>query len=254
MLGEDTIKKEFEYFEQLIIKWFQGDKTSTEIINETKNIINISLYLNQGYSFDYAFRSALEEYDSTYPFNLDFYMSEGILLPTIKGLVHHLNELNSENISIDIFLDWASWCNIGCENTSGEFENLNIEYFCLIFILKYKDCLKSKDFINQVIAIVKNSNFLSYGEFIIKIYLLIDTEYKSFYYFFKSYLENKKTDSDLNQYLIKKYNYNLSSFKYDIEVFPYYDKLVEMKNKTCSVEEFIDMIKHNNNEETNNLP
>jgi hypothetical protein len=102
--------------------------------------------------------------------------------------------------------------------------------------------LLSEKFINNTIDIIKKSTLLSYGEFIIYIHLLIGSEYKSFYYFFKAYLKNKKTKEELNQYLIKKYDYNLPYFKYDIEVFPYYENLLMIKEKNHTVEDFMDLI------------
>ena len=231
------MKKDFNYFEELIADWFKGNKTSVEIISETKNILNIEKYTKK-YCFDYSYGLALDDYDETYGLYLQYFYDEEVVFATIKGLTHHLNEVKNGNISIKTFTEWSSWCIVGCENVSGEFENKSLEYFCLIFILKYEKYLESSDFINNAIEIIKDSNSLSYEEFVVQINLLIDSEYKSFYYFFKSYLDNKKTDIELNQYLIKKYN---------LEEFPYYKELIELKNKNSTIEEFIRIVKHKTN-------
>jgi len=234
-------KKEVIFFFDLLTDWFKGEKTKNEIIDLTKDYIDLSKYARD-YSFDYAFKLALTEYNESYRNAVSFYLSEGISLVTVKGLIHHLTELKFNNITIDDFISWASWCNIGCENTSGDFENLNIEYYCLIFILDYSDSLNSYEIIDKFIEIVKKSNDLSYGKFVVLIYLQIKKERKSFYYFFKLYLEDKRSKNDIISYIKSKYDYDLPYFNYDFKIFPYYDMLSEIKLNSGTVEDFISKI------------
>jgi hypothetical protein len=234
--NEENIKANF--FFDLLADWFKGEKTKNEIIDLTKNYINLSKY-TEDYSFDYALELALTEYDESCRNAVSFYKSEDIELVTVKGMIHHLTELKSNNITICDFLAWASWCNTGCENTSGDFENLNIEYFCLIFILNYSNSLKSHKVIDNFIEIIKKSNDLSYGKFVVLIYLQIEKERKSFYYFFKLYLENKRSNGDFKNYIKSKYDHNLKCFAYDFDTFPYHQLLDDIHNNNGIVDEFI---------------
>ena len=147
--------------------------------------------------------------------------------------------LRDSSINRGQFLEWASWSNIGCENSSLGIENDCIEYLCTIFLLKYDNHLESTDFINSLIEIVSASNSTPYENFILQVFLLIDSERKSMYYFFTDYLNSKKNNEDLNSYLIKKFNYNLPMFKYDLNRFPYKKELEGLKQKGVSVEELI---------------
>jgi len=234
-------KKELGFFLELLSDWFKGEKTKTEIVNLTKEYIELSKYLKD-YDLDYALELALTDYDKSYANAVSFYLDEEIELATVNGLIHHLSELKSDNITIDDFIDWAGWCNIGCENTSGEFENLNIEYFCLIFILKHFVTLNSSETIDKFISIARKSNELSYGKFVVLLYLQVPNERKSFYYFFKQFLEDKRNKNDIKSYVKSKYNYILPDFKYDFKIFPYFDLLLEVKSNNGTVEDYISII------------
>jgi len=236
-------KKELSFFIDLLAAWFTGEKTKNEIIDLTTEYLNLAKY-TVDYGFDYALELALREYDESYRNGISFYMVEGIKLVTIEGLLHHFEELKSHKITLDDFLDWASWCNIGCENTSGDFENLNIEYFCLIFILKYSDALDTPETIDMFTEIIKQSSRLSYGQFVVLLYLQIEKERRSFYYFFKSYLDDEKSMNDVKKYVHSKYNHILKYFNYDFETFPYFGLLSDIRENNGTVEEFIQVIEN----------
>lgn len=227
-----------KYFEDLIKDWFSGTKTSTEIILETKDILNIQEHINEGYGFDYAYSLALGEYNKEYEHLVSFFLSEDTVTHlSIEGVTHNLQMLKCEMITTEQFLEWCSWSVIGGTNTTLDIENDCIEYLCCIFILKYKDLLASEEAIDTLIRLVQTSNSIPYEKFILYIYLLVEKERKSLYYFFKSYLESKKTDAELNDYLIKKFNFNIKAFNYDLNRFPYKDELTDLKKKNASVEE-----------------
>lgn len=229
-----------EYFENLIKDWFSGIKTSTEIILETKDILQIQKHIDEGYGFDYAYSLALSEYDKKHEHLVSFFLSEDTVTHlSIEGLTHHFKILKRGDITTDQFLEWCSWSNIGGTNTSLNIENTCIEYLCCIFILKHKDLLASETSIDALIRLVQASNSIAYEKFIFYIYLLVDKERKSLYYFFKSYLKSKKTDAELNDYLIKKFNVNIKAFNYDLDRFPYKKELFELKKKKSRVEELL---------------
>ena len=62
------------------------------------------------------------------------------------------------------------------------------------------------------------------------------------FYFLKSYLEGKKTDANLNDYLIKKFSINLPAFKFDLSVFPYSEELKQIKENGDGVESLISLM------------
>lgn len=236
---------EYEYFHEIVLDWFKGNKTKNEIMFETKNILDVKRLINEGYDFDCAFEMALKELNPEFSQRWEVYKENAKdTAPTIQGLCHCIAELIEGNLSVEDFIDWAAWHNKDCgETTSGVFENSSIEYFCLIFIFKHKEQLENKLFLTEVKKLILKSNMRSYGAFIILLYLLVESEYKSFYYFFKSFIEDKKTDTDLIAYLLKKYNFNLPDFKYDLSVFPYYDELIRIQKSGGRVEDFIFYVK-----------
>jgi len=238
------MKIEYKYFEKLIIDWFNGYKTEQEIIAETLKTLNIGEYIKEGYEFDYAYQLALEEYDSSYANTWSLYLQETKELSlTVDGLTNNMEKLINKSLSIDKFVVWATWYNIGGENYFLNIENDNIEYFCLIFIDKYEKYFGSESFLKKALDIIKQSNSMPYEKFVVLIYLLIDTEFKSFFYFFRDFINGRKTDAELEKYLIKKYSYyDYQRFSYSLNIFPYYDKLIEIKKNNGTIEDFLKIV------------
>lgn len=225
-------------FEELIKAWFSGTKTATEIILETKNTLHIQKHIDKGYGFDYAYSLALGEYDEQYEHLVSFFLSDNTVTHlSIDGLTHNFQMLKRGVINTEQFLEWCSWSVIGGANTTLHIENDCIEYLCSIFILKNQNLLTSEEAIDSLIRLVQASNSIPYEKFIFYIYLLVEKERKSLYYFFKSYLESKKTDAELNDYLIKKFNLNIKKFNYNLNRFPYKKELADLKKNNATIED-----------------
>lgn len=224
------MKKDYNFFHNLLISWWQGTKTKNELIEEVDSILKLN-NISQEYEFINQFEESIRDYDESYYFEwLQYKEYAKDTAPTLIGLIHSIEEYKSGNLTKQDFVEWACWHNGDCgETTSGRFENKSIEYFCLIFLPHHYQNLDF-NFYSKAILILMESNKLSYGEFVIAINLLLEREKKSMYFFFKDYLNGKKSDDELNIYLKKKFNsINLSEFKFDLSVFPYKNELEENK-------------------------
>lgn len=236
-------EKQYPFFQKIILDWFQGMLTTTELLAITNDTLHIEGY-EPGFSdLVSEFEIALELYNETYFMEWQEYKEYAKdTAPTVAGLVHQLTALTAEKQTLNDFLEWATWHNIdGGESTSGVFENTNIEYFCLIFLPSHQHQLHT-GFYEKAINIIANSNNISYGAFVIAIHLLLEKEYKSLYYFLGAYIEGSKTDAELNQYLEKKFNHKLPAFRYDISKFPYLDQLHDAREHKTSITDFMQLM------------
>lgn len=232
------MEKEFDYFKNIIISYFQGTKTEQEIRNIKDFPFKIEK-LSQWSDFIGDFETSLRNYNEDYYFYWQEYKEYAKdTAPTVKGLIHSLNELINKKISLEEFINWACWHNVDCgETTSGIFENRSIEFFCLFFIPeKYKELELS--FYKNVIPLIEKSNKITYGKFIISLYMFLKKEERSLYYFLKSYLENSKDENDLEKYLKKKFDRNLNNFRFELSDFPYLEELNQCRNQKLNIDEF----------------
>ncbi|MGD1841033.1 MAG: hypothetical protein ACFB0B_09075 [Thermonemataceae bacterium] len=233
------MKKDYNFFHNLLISWWQGIKTKPEIIKALQPVLEITK-ISQWSDFINDFEESLRTYDEAYFFKWMAYKEYAKdTAPTIRGLIHSIEAYQSESITTEDFIHWACWHNGDCgETTSGVFENSNIEYFCLFFLPHYYKKL-DLDFYSKAISIISKSNELSYGAFVIAINLLVEKEKKSLYFFLKSYLEGNKSDDDLNAYLKKKFNVNLPNFKFDLSTFPYKKDLKRTKEQGGNIDSLL---------------
>jgi len=236
------MKKEYEFFHNLLISWWQGTKTKNEIIEVVSPVFEIKS-ISEWSDFINDFEESIREYDEQYYFVWAEYKEYAKdTAATVLGLLHCIESYQSKELTTEEFINWACWHNTDCgETTRGVFENRSIEYFCLFFLPKYYENLDSI-FYTKACGLIIASNKLQYGEFVIALNLLLEKEKKSMFYFLKSYLEGKKTDADLNDYLIKKFSINLPAFKFDLSVFPYSEELKQIKENGDGVESLISLM------------
>lgn len=236
------MEKDYNYFHNLLIGYFQGTITENEIRTaedlpfEIQKISEWSVFLDD-------FETAFNNYDKALAsqwFDYKEYAKD--TAPTVKGLVHSLSEFVNGRISQEQFIEWAAWHNMDCgETTSGQFENNAIEFFCLYFIPeRYKNL--DMDFYKKVIPLIEKSNDITYGKFLLSLYLLIDAEKKSMYFFLKEYLNGNKNEKDLDNYLTKKFNRNLPNFNFDLSKFPYKKELDKYREEKLSIDDFMNEI------------
>lgn len=219
-------KKQYPFFHDMIIRWFQGEITTRELIIQLEEVLQPEPY-EPGFTDPVSvFETALEAAHPEYFFEWqDYKQYARDTAPTVKGLVHQLQALLDGSQPLNEFMEWATWHNMdGGETTSGVFENRNIEYFCLIFLPQHYQQLNTA-FYEKAGDMIARSNDISYGAFVIALHLLLEKEYKSLYYFLTSYIEGHKTDAELNQYLEKKFSHKLPAFRYSIATFPYLTEL-----------------------------
>ncbi|WP_113614392.1 hypothetical protein [Chitinophaga flava] len=235
--------KQYPFFHDMIISWFQGKLTTREMIANTAGILQLEPH-EPGFSDPVAlFETALEDYHPDYFFEwLDYKQYARDTAPVVAGLTHQLTTLLAGEQSQHEFMEWATWHNMdGGETTAGVFENRNIEYFCLIFLPLHYQQLDTT-FYRKAIDIIARSPDTSYGAFVIALHLLLEKEYKSLYYFLTAYIEGHKTDAELNQYLEKKFSHKLPEFRYDIRTFPYLDALHTARETKSSTSAFMQLM------------
>ncbi len=224
------MKKEYQYFHNILIGYFQGTITEKEIKSKKDLPFKIE---SQWCDFVANFENSLRNYDKGLYFEWEQYKEYAEdTAPTVKGLLHSLNELIKQNISQDEFIEWACWHNVDCgETTSGRFENQSIEFFCEWFIPERYTVLDS-NFYQQVLSLIEKSNEITYEQFKISLYLLLEKERKSLYFFLKGYIDGNKSEDDLDKYLRKKFKFNLSYF-------PYLEELNQYKKEHLDIGDFI---------------
>jgi hypothetical protein len=236
------MKTDYHFFHSLLLNWWQGTRTKNELVMEVGSIFKITK-ISEWSDFINDFEESLREFNEKYYFDwIDYKEYAKETAPTVNGLIHSIKEFKLGNITKEDFINWACWHNGDCgETTSGVFENKNIEYFCLFFLPYHYENLDN-NFYSKAISIIEKSNNLSYGEFVIAVNMLIEKEKKSMYFFFKSFLEEKKSEEELNTYLEKKYNVNLPEFKFDLSVFPYKNELNLIKKNGDGIESIMNIM------------
>ncbi|NML38059.1 hypothetical protein HHL17_12715 [Chitinophaga sp. G-6-1-13] len=238
-----TPGKQYPFFHDMIIRWFQGELTTRELITHLEEVLQPEPY-EPGFTDPVSlFETALETYQPDYFFEWqDYKQYAKDTAPTVKGLVHQLNELLAGRQPLNEFMEWATWHNMdGGETTGGVFENSNIEYFCLIFFPQHYQQLDTT-FYEKAGSIIARSNDITYGAFVIALHLLLEKEHKSLYYFLTAYIEGHKTDAELNQYLEKKFSHKLPAFRYNIHTFPYLDALHAAREHKSSTAAFMQLM------------
>ncbi len=238
------MEKDYNYFQALLKAWYQGHKTGNEIMEETSDFLDLDNYKDEFDSFVYAFEESIHEFDDDIGYEWEEYKEYAEdTAPTIRGLCHNIDQVIAGNQAMEDFLDWATWHNLdGGETTSGRFENRSIEFFCLYFLPENHEKL-DVHFYQKAIQLIEKSEELTYGEFLIGLYLLVEKEQKSLYYFFKEYLKGTKTEEDLEKYLVKKFNRSLPDFTFDLSTFPYLDELNRYRNEGLAIDYFMEIMK-----------
>lgn len=162
--------KDYTYFHGLLIAWHQGHKTGNEIKEETKGFLDLKDYEQEFDVFIDALEECINEYDDDIGYEWEEYKEYAKdTAPTVSGLCHNMEQVVLARQPIEAFLDWATWHNIDCgESTSGVFENENIDHFCLTFLPENQDKLDTK-LLTAAIPIIKESGQLSQPQFVAKI-------------------------------------------------------------------------------------
>ncbi|MEO1438535.1 MAG: hypothetical protein AAFV80_23550 [Bacteroidota bacterium] len=168
------MQKNYQYFHNLLIAWFQGHKTGIDIKAETNAFLNLGKYEEELDLFVDALEESINKYDDDIGYEWEQYKEYAKdTAPTVQGLCHNIGQVVANHQSMEDFLDWATWHNIDCgESTSGVFENDNIDHFCLTFLPEHEDQLDSS-LLLKAIPIIKESNQLSHDEFVQQISALI---------------------------------------------------------------------------------
>ncbi|MEO0527947.1 MAG: hypothetical protein AAFZ89_12015 [Bacteroidota bacterium] len=238
------MEKNYNYFKKLLLAWYQGDKTGNEIKEETKDFLDLEEYEKEFDVFIYALEESINDFDDDIGYEWEEYKEYAEdTAPTVNGVCHNIGQMLAGNQTSEEFIDWATWHNLdGGETTSGKFENRSIEFFCLYFIPEnYKNL--NTDFYQKAIPLLEKSNKLTYSEFTIGLYLLVEKEKKSLYFFLNEYVKGTKNEEDLEKYLVKKFNRNLPDFIFNLSTFPYLDELNRYRDEKLNVGNLLEKMK-----------
>lgn len=216
------------YFISLIKAYLQGHKTKPEILAETADLLPTSAHKEVSQLLTAA---AHQMDDAFYADIVDSIQHTSGTVPTRNGLIHHLEALLKEDITVQELLDWATWYTIDEDQISaGIMDDFAVEFFCLDFLPAYHDELTEKQF-RQVLQLFKRQPEDPLKEKI-ALTLLIETERQHFLYFLRSFLEQPQHLEALDVYLMKK-------FGMDHHSFPYTADLLEMKGRPEMMEDLL---------------
>ncbi|WP_435577871.1 hypothetical protein [Gilvibacter sp.] len=168
------MSKDYQYFHDVLVAWYQGEETGSEIRKKTADFLNLEFYKEDFDLFIDALEVAIDEYNDDFGYEWEEYKEYAKdTAPTVKGLCHNIEQVLLKNLEFDEFLDWATWHNIDCgESTSGVFENDNIEEFCLVFLPKNEELI-TDDVLKKVLPIIQESHRMNKVEFEKKIKSLL---------------------------------------------------------------------------------
>lgn len=168
------MKKDYPYFQVLLLSWYQGHKTGHEIKEETKDFLDFEQFEKEFDEFIYILEASVDEYDDDIGYAWEDYKEYAKdTAPTVGGLCHNIDEVLAGNQSIEELIDWAAWHNLdGGETTAGVFENENIEYYCLDFLPENDEKIDN-NVLKASIPIIKESHLLSHDSFAKKVSTLL---------------------------------------------------------------------------------
>ncbi len=202
----------YEFWESLILRWFQGSVTSPELIRMSSPALDIHAEGWPEIDMVAAFESSLRKLDENHLYRWEQrkeYAKD--TAPTVNGLVNNLVQTTEGKQSLENLVEWASWHNMdGGETTSGVFENDRIEYFCLEFLPSFHESLDPTYF-KRVLGIVKSSNRLTRPAFICSLFIQLDKERPGMVYVLKDYIRGDRNDADLESYFLKKFGFGTSA-------------------------------------------
>lgn len=198
------------YFISLIKAYLQGHKTKPEILAETADLLPPSSRKEVSQLLTAA---AHQMDDAFYADIVDSIQHTSGTVPTRKGLIHHLEALLKEEITVQELLDWATWYTLEEDQISaGIMDDFAVEYFCLDFLPAYYEELTERQFL-QALQLFKRQPEDPLKEKI-ALTLLIETERQHFLYFLRSFLEQPQHLEALDVYLLKKFGMDHHSFPY----------------------------------------
>lgn len=198
------------YFAALIKAYLQGHKTKPEILAETADLLPPSAHNEVSQLLTAA---AHQMNDAFYADIVDSIQHTSGTVPTRKGLIHHLEALLKEEITVQELLDWATWYTIEEDQLSaGIMDDFAVEYFCLDFLPAYHHELTENQF-TKALQLFKQQGENPLKEKI-ALTLLIEKEQQLFLYFLRSFLEQPQHVEALDSYLMKKFGMDHFSFPY----------------------------------------
>lgn len=198
------------YFVSLIKAYLQGHKTRPEVLTETADILPSSAHHEVSQLLTAAAHQMNDEF---YADIVDSIQHTSGTLPTRTGLIHHLQALLNNEITIQELLDWATWYTIEEDQLSaGMFDDFAVEYFCLDFLPVYYTVL-SPEKVKQVLQLFQLGLQNPLKEKIALV-LLIEKERQNFLFFLRSYLQQPQHTDALDLYLMKTFGMDHVSFPY----------------------------------------
>lgn len=197
------------YFTSLIRAYLKGHKTRTEVLSETDDLIPDTEGREVTQLIIAAATSLNEDFYAEIVDNIRYNSS----LPTREGLIHHLEALIKEEITVNDLLEWATWYRIEDDQLSaGIFDDFAVEYFCLDFLPAWYEELSIEQF-KQALQLFRMQLQDPLKEKV-ALLLLIEKEKQHFLFFLRSYLQQPQSPDMLDGYLMKKFGMDRHSFPY----------------------------------------
>ncbi|GAA0543820.1 hypothetical protein [Chitinophaga japonensis] len=229
------------YFITLIKSYLQGARTRQEIMDETADLLELSLpgEPTPANITNLLIITASKINPSFYQDIVDQVSQASDTTPTRNGLLHHLETCVNGDISPEDLLEWATTWQDEEEPGVAYFEDPAVEYCCLLWLPAQKERL-SRKLLAQALEIFH----LNCGNPLkekIALVLLSEQEQQRFLFFLRDYADHRKTAEELDLYLLRK-------FGMDHRNFPYMPELVQVAHKQAQLEDLLKKARLINNE------
>jgi len=221
------------YFITLIKSYLQGAKTRQEIMDETSDLLELSLPGDTAPAniTNLLITAASQINPSFYQDIVEQVSRAEDTTPTRYGLIHHLEACVNEDISTQDLLEWATTWQHEEEPGASCFEDPAVEYCCQLWLPSWKDRL-SRRLLAQALEIFH----LNCGNPLkekIALILLSEQEKQRFLFFLRDYADHRKTTGELDLYLLRK-------FGVDHQSFPYMPELLQVAHRQAQLEELLE--------------
>lgn len=202
------------YFVTLLKAYLRGTKTKKEVVDELQQITPLSM--------EQVAETEVSRllYDTANRLNEHFYQEIVAALsqsadttPTREGLIHQLQALINDQISVNEFYQWATWHNTPeTDDDNIFFNDIAVDYFCTQLLPATKGQLTFPQY-QQVLKIFQTNPANSMRDKVALV-LLTENEKQRFLFYLGDFIQGHSSAEQLDVYLLHKFGMDHQSFPY----------------------------------------
>ncbi|RFS25072.1 hypothetical protein DVR12_07765 [Chitinophaga silvatica] len=202
------------YFVTLLKAYLRGTKTKKEVVDELQQITPLSMEQVAEMEVSrllYATANKLNEH--FYQEIVTTLSQSADTTPTREGIIHQLQALINEQITISEFYQWATWHNTPeSDDESVFFNDIAVDYFCTQLMPATKGLLTLAQY-QQVLKIFQANPPNSMRDKVALV-LLPENEKQRFLFYLGDYIQGHSSAEQLDVYLLHKFGMDHQSFPY----------------------------------------